>query len=128
MHTIDFVLNGHRKVVEEDYSELGSINHSETFIVRFWIYSIDEKPLSEHVSFSGQWDLLYTVDKRIPRLQILVLEPAPVAAFGWTGPRIPSIVTSFQTKQSSSKTFIGLLILVAFLAGTATSGRFRRRR
>jgi hypothetical protein len=143
------MLNGHHKVVEEVYSELGSINPSETFTVRFWMYSIDGKPPSEHVSFSGQWDLLYKVNKRIPRWQSLVLEPTPIrfpwlgerfdikeasdtlkplAAVGWTGPRIPPIATSFQTKQCSSMTSNALLILIAFLAGTAISGCFRCRR
>ena len=113
------MLNGHHKVTEEDYSELGSIPASEKFTVGFWMYSIDGKPPSEHVSFSGQWDLLHKINKRIPRLCSLVLEPTP---------RISPIATSFQTKQCSSMIFNALLILVAFLAGTVTSGHFRRRR
>ena len=141
------MLNGHRTVVEEDYSELGAINPSETFTVSFWIYSIDGKPPSEHVSLIGQWDLLYKVDKRIPRWQSLVLEPTPIrfprhgerfdmkeasdtlkpmAAVPRTGPRIPPIATSFQTKQSSSMTLNALLILVVFLAVAVTSRCFRR--
>jgi hypothetical protein len=145
MHTIDFIYNGHRKVVYEEYSELGSISPSETFSVRFWIDLIDGKPPSEHVSFSGQWDLLNKVNKRIPRWQSLVLEPTPIwfpwlgqrfdiktasdtlkplSTLGWTGLRLPPI---FQTKQCSSMTLKAILMLVAFLAGAATSGRFRRR-
>lgn len=149
MHTIDFVLNGYHKVVEEMYSELGSINPSETLSVRFWMDSIDGQTPSEHVSFSGQWDLLYKVNKKIPRWQSLELEPTPIwfprsgeqshikeasetlkalAAVGWTGPQITPDAISFQTKQCSSMTLNAFLMLAAFLAGTATSGRYRRRR
>ena len=113
------------------------------------MYSIDGKPPSERVSFSGQWDLLYKVDERIPRWQSLVLEPTPIrfpglgersdikdasdtlkslAAVPWAGPRIPPIAASFETKQSSSMTLNALLLLVIFLAVAATSRCLRRRR
>ncbi|KIW69574.1 hypothetical protein PV04_05444 [Phialophora macrospora] len=148
MHTIDIMSNGHRTVVEEDYSELGSISASEEFTVRFWIYSIDGKPPPQHVSFTGRWDLLHKAKKRTPRWQSLVLEPTaiwfpwtgervdakdasdtlkPQARVGWTGPRTP-LISSFQTMQGSSLALKALLILVGYLAGSATSSRFRRRR
>jgi hypothetical protein len=147
MHTLDIMSNGLLRVVKEDYSELGSINPAEAFTVRFWIYSIDGEPPPEHVSFSAQWGLLHKAKKRTPRWESLVLEPRPIwfpwlgkqvdakdasdtlkpqATVGWTGPRTP-LISSFQTKQGSSMALKAALILVGFLAGTAASGRFRRR-
>lgn len=141
MHTIDFTLNAHHKVVKEEYSELGSIGASETFTVSFSISLIDGKPPSERVSFSGQWDLLHKVNKGIPQWQSLVLEPTPIwfpilteasdtlkplATAGWTGPRIP-LISTLRTAQCSRMTLNALLIFVGFLAGRATSTRFRSR-
>ena len=92
-HTTDFLLKAHRQVVHEDYSELGMIYPSDTFTVSFWMYSIDGKPPSEHVSFSGSWDLLYLPDKGIPPWLNLVLEPNPI--------RFPQHGESFDIKEAS---------------------------
>lgn len=146
MHTVDFVHNGNQKVIEEEDSQRGSISPLKKFTVRFWISLIDGEPPSERVSFSGQWDLLHKVDQR-PQWQSLVLEPTPIwfpwlgdrfdvkgasdtlkdlATVGWAGPRSP-LVSTFQTMQCSSMTLKAVLILVGFLIGRATAGRFRSR-
>ena len=129
-------------MVEEEDSELGYISPSATFTVRFQITSIEGKPPSYYdIGFSSQWDLLHKFNKQIPRWQSLALEPASVP-FPRHGERIDSKeaantlepllavgrIGCFQTKQCSSMTLNAFLMLAAFLAGTATSGRYRRRR
>ncbi|OQU96175.1 hypothetical protein CLAIMM_02289 [Cladophialophora immunda] len=144
VHTLDLSLSYERFVVAEDYSELGSINGADLFILDFWILAIDGKrPSSERVTFQAKWDLLGQIDRRIPRWESLQLKvettairfPFPKNRKGLGAPpgRAASRVSLMSppqttTQGSTSLPFSALLILVGFVAGLAIPRRPGRRR
>ncbi|OAP55718.1 hypothetical protein AYL99_09870 [Fonsecaea erecta] len=153
IHTVDFMLSSRRQVVRGEDSELGYISPSDTFTVHFWIIALDgmsrQPPLvAEQVAFSAQWDLLYRVDGgRIPRWESLAMDPTPIR-FPWpwpakggrlgrpnlpatggggggggrTGPRVPLTSPLLGPNMASQ----GVLVVVGFVMGVATSSYLRR--